>query len=156
MSGAGAYQRNSIVSAEPIDLVAMAFHHIFADVAKARECFATNDPQGRGKAITSAWEILAELYRMLDRERGGDIAEQLGRLYDFAMRRLLEAHSGKNPAALDEAEGALTPLAQAWDSLRAHANPSTPVETPTPADGNWSNVAAFSSGGEYARQQWTL
>ena len=156
MSGAGVYQRNSIVGAEPIDLVAMAFHRIFADVAKARECFAINDPHGRGKAITSAWEILAELYRMLDREHGGDIAEQLGRLYDFAMRRLLEAHSGKDPAALDDAERTIAPLAEAWDTLRGLGNPSPPAEPSTPAESNWSNMAAFSSGGEYARQQWTL
>ncbi len=148
-SGAGAYQQSRIVSADPLDLVTMAYQRVIAEIGIARQCFEQNDIPGRGRAITKAWEILAELFRMLDRQGGGDIARNLASLYDFAMQRLLDAHTGKNAGALDEVERVLTPLAEAWEAVR--------VQEAAPAEQReWSPVAAFSAGSQYAPQHWTL
>ena len=61
--------------------------------------------------------IIKGLWNSLDYDNGGGIAENLGDLYDYMVRRLLEANSENDPERLDEVAGLLGEIKSAWDAL---------------------------------------
>jgi flagellar protein FliS len=129
-----AYLEGRVLSAEPIELVRMLYQGCSDAVREARRKLADGDIAGRSRAITNAYEILAELITSLDRERGGEIAERLGLLYDYMQRRLIEANCRQEDAPLAEVVGLLATLGEAWatrEPRREIVNAWAPVEVET-------------------------
>jgi flagellar protein FliS len=62
-------------------------------VGAARRHLAAKQIRERSRQFTKAWNILQELSRSLDFERGGEIARRLGELYFYPQRRLIEANA---------------------------------------------------------------
>jgi flagellar protein FliS len=52
----------------------------------------------------------------LDHERGGEIAANLARLYDYIIRRLTEGNLRNDAALLDEAVELLNEIRGGWDA----------------------------------------
>ena len=53
--------------------------------------------------------------------RGGEIAVNLGELYDYMTRRLLQGSARNDPAMIDEVRGLLLDLKTAWDEIARRA-----------------------------------
>lgn len=68
-------------------------------------------------AIVKAQDILAELMISLDFERGGDIAQNLFRLYMYFNQKLVDANLSKKSSNLKEVCSHMTTLREAWDSV---------------------------------------
>ncbi len=65
--------------------------------------------------ISKAIRILEEgLNTALDREDGGELAENLGALYDYCMRRLILANARNDDAMMQEVQRLIEPMAQGW------------------------------------------
>ena len=60
---------------------------------------------------------MASLQSWLDMEKGGEIAGNLNNLYDYMVRRLLEANTENDQAALDEVAGLLGEIKAGWDGI---------------------------------------
>ena len=75
------------------------------------------DIAGKGLYIGKASSVVGELLSSLNMEAGGEIAENLSRLYDFVMDRLISANMKNDQKALDEAEKVLDLLRSAWKDL---------------------------------------
>ena len=73
----------------------------------------------RRRSVSQAMAIVGELRRGLDFERGGEIATNLERVYDFVTDRLLETGVQECAEAMDEVVRVLEPLRQAWAELAA-------------------------------------
>jgi flagellar protein FliS len=112
------YIESRILTASPIELVAMMYDAAIAAVRDARRKLAEKDIAGRSRAITKACEILIELTQGLDHARGGDISQRLAQLYDYIQHRLIEANIQQSDAPLAEALGLLSTLAEGWHTLR--------------------------------------
>ncbi|MGK7609019.1 flagellar export chaperone FliS, partial [Salmonella enterica] len=50
----------------------------------------------------------------LDQEKGGEIATELSELYDYMIRRLLQANWRNDAQAIEEVEGVLSNNEEAW------------------------------------------
>jgi flagellar protein FliS len=61
--------------------------------------------------------IIQGLRSSLDKDKGGDIAENLDSLYEYMGRRLLEANVNNDIAILDEVYGLLAEIKQGWDGI---------------------------------------
>lgn len=119
-----------ILSATPLELVRMLYDAAIDSTQAARRHLAQGRIAERTRAVTKAFDILAELYGSLDRERGGELSVRLGGLYDYMQRRLLDANFEQSDDGLAEVEGLLSSLREAWRSIDAQPVKATPVAEP--------------------------
>ena len=129
-TGHDAYLEGRILSADPLELVRLLYQGCSDAVREARRRLADGDIGGRSRAITRAHEILTELVRSLDRERGGEIGERLAVLYDYMQRRLIEANCRQEDAPLGEVLSLLATLGEAWEGVQQQTRPAAPVTNP--------------------------
>ena len=120
MITAQAYVTDSIVTAGPAQLVLALYDGALGAIERARAILVlrAHDAHSGIEAVhtqlVKAQRIVTELRVTLDHERGGDIAANLGGLYDFCLRYLVEANLTKDPAKLPPVTDVLRGLRQAW------------------------------------------
>jgi flagellar protein FliS len=111
--------QTSIMTADPHQLTAMLFEGALLSIARARVELANKDIAAKGQSISKAMAIIGEgLNASLDKKVGGELAQNLSALYDYMVRRLVEANVKNEPAILDEVARLLGELKEAWDSIR--------------------------------------
>ena len=107
------------MSADPIQLVQILYRAALDSIRTARECLRKGDIVGRSKSITKALGMLSELVTSLDHERGGEISDNLVRLYDYVQRLLMDANFRQVDEPMAEAESLLLTLLEAWSACGA-------------------------------------
>ena len=119
----GAYKvtKNQMVidDASPHQLIKMLLEGALERVATASGAMARGEVAVSGESIGKAIGIVDSLRVSLDREQGGQIADNLSALYDYMTRRLLEANATKDPDMLGEVAGLLREIKVAWDQVPA-------------------------------------
>ncbi|NLC24706.1 MAG: flagellar export chaperone FliS, partial [Oxalobacter sp.] len=76
----------------------------------------------KGEAVAKAVQIiLVGLRASLNREAGGELAQNLDSLYDYMARRLFEAHVKNDQEMLAEVRALLLDVKGAWDEIGAEA-----------------------------------
>lgn len=120
--GAGAYARmgveSRVMSASPHQLIVMLFDGARTAIRTARLHMVNGSMPEKGEAIAQALDIITQgLMAGLDRERGGDIAQNLADLYDYIGRLLLRASLENDPEKLDEASRLLADIGSAWNEV---------------------------------------
>lgn len=122
---------SSATSADPHKLITMLFQGALLAVANAKNQMLRKDTLAKGKSISHAISIIGEgLHASLDTRVEGQLVQDLSALYDYMVRRLIEANMENKVAILDEVTGILTELKGAWDSIRP--NSEQPVNQPRP------------------------
>ena len=138
MTNANPYQAQEIMTASPVRLVVKLYEHAIMSLRHAIRAIEDNDINARWKANKKAMDIIEHLCQTLNLEKGGEIAENLERLYRFMLRHLLEVDLQNNPTAAKEVIDLLEPLYRSWSQLDrdlvAKASAATPhAETETVA-----------------------
>lgn len=110
--------QTGVVDADPHRLIQMLLEGALDRIAQARGALASNDTPAMGEALGKALGIIGGLQGCLDRERGGELAADLDRLYDYMTRRLLDVHRGDGEKALDEVGALLTTIRSGWEGIR--------------------------------------
>lgn len=113
----------SVLCADPLELVVMLYSGLNDSIGEARRCLARGDIRTRAEALSRALEILGELAASLDRERGGEIAANLAVLYDFMADRLQLGNSRQQDQPLAEAARVAATLLEAWREVRPAVEP---------------------------------
>ena len=104
-----------VASATPHQLVLMLFDGALSAIVDARSHISARNVPAKGAAISRAIQIIGEgLRNSLDMERGGQIAVQLRDLYDYMMRRLVEANLKNSQELLAEVTSLLCEIRAAW------------------------------------------
>jgi flagellar protein FliS len=117
-----------VYSATPLELVRMLVDGAVDSVRAARRHLAERNIVERSRAVNKTYGILAELYRALDRTRGGELAERLAALYSYMQRRLLDANFRQTDDGLAEVEKLLLPLQEAWRAVGVVDRQTSPIE----------------------------
>ncbi|CAG2135047.1 flagellar export chaperone FliS [Cupriavidus numazuensis] len=115
------------MSASPTQLIAMLYDGARTAIARAKFHLDSGDVPARGNAISKAIDIIENgLRAVLDHEAGGEIASNLESLYEYMVRRLLQANLQRDAGLLTEVDTLLESLASAWAQLDAPAQASEP------------------------------
>ena len=136
---ASAYQRINVeTSMHTIDqhqLVSLLLEGLLQAVATARGALARGDVPTKCINITKAVRILEEgLSTSLDKVDGGELAENLGALYDYCMRRLILANARNDDAMLQEVYRLIEPISQAWKEMKKNNHAANDVAQPVLAE----------------------
>jgi len=120
------------MSASPHGLVIMLFEGAQTATAAARMHVELNQPTQRAQAISKAVAIIQDgLMASLDREAGGELAEQLFSLYEYMVSRLVDANLNNRGEPLEEVGRLLRDLGSAWKEIG-----KSPAPMPVPEEGN--------------------
>ena len=95
-----AYRRSSIEGASPIGLIIVLFDTLAGDLRRAAAAIQNNDIETRCKEMNHADLVIARLESWIDRERGGESAEILSRLYTSIKSKMVEAAATKTAELL--------------------------------------------------------
>src|SRR3546814_19630752 len=76
-----------------------------------------NAIEERCNRLNVVTEIIATLHMGLDMENGGEISEELGRLYRFILARLIRINIQSDAAGAAKIIDLLTPLREAWEEV---------------------------------------
>ena len=103
--------------ASPHRLIQMLMEGALDKIAFAKGQIERNDFAEKGRNITWAVSIIQGLSSSLDVESGGEIAANLEGLYDYMVRRLLEANKDNDVEILEEVSSLLKEVKSAWDAM---------------------------------------
>ena len=111
------YLAQQVMSASPAKLVAMLYERAITLLHDAVGAIEAGDIERRWVANSKATEIVVELWQALDMEAGGEIAENLNRLYGFMVMRLTMVDTENSVQAARDVIGLLEPLRRSWHEL---------------------------------------
>ncbi|WP_434458056.1 flagellar export chaperone FliS [Stutzerimonas urumqiensis] len=103
--------------ADPHKLIQMLMQGGLDRIAQAKGALERGALAEKGELISKAIGIVGGLRSALDKSVGGELAENLDRLYDYMTMRLFEASRGNDAAKLDEVAGLLREVKSGWDAI---------------------------------------
>lgn len=108
------YHEAAIATADRGRLLLLFFDGALRFLKLAREALVRGDPEGFGQFLGRAQAVIAELMSTLDPIRGGNIARDLERLYDFMLYHLTEANLRRSAAHIEDVIRILGVIADAF------------------------------------------
>ena len=119
--GLDAYKATNIDSivfeATPHKLIDMLFKGAKDALVQAVGAIERKDFDAKSKKISKAIEIILNLQTYLDKEKGGDVADNLNELYTYMSTTLIDANRLNDTAKLQEVVGLWETVADGWSSM---------------------------------------
>lgn len=124
-----AYQKTKVETADPVELVIMCYDAAIQDLEAAKKLHSNRAIEPCCEKIRHAQDVVTELLVGLDYERGGEIAQNLSRLYNFILRQLIGIASSRDTNMYDHLIHIMSELKEAWEMVRQTVakSPSGPV-----------------------------
>jgi len=119
-SGVSAYRdvrAGGAHGASPHGVVLMMLDGVLMRVATARGHIERGEVSAKAESLSRALAIVEALRLALDHERGGDIADNLGDLYEYVSLRITQANLHSSVQPLEEAAALLGEVRQAWAAI---------------------------------------
>lgn len=110
---------SSVATADPHKLISLLYQGALLAISSAKNQMLRQETAAKGKSISHAITIIDEgLKSSLDKNVGGELAQNLSALYEYMNHRLLVANLKNDVAALDEVTRLLADLKGAWEEIR--------------------------------------
>lgn len=106
-------------SASPYELVLILFDGLLDELARARGHIEHKRYQQKGASLEKCLNILNGLSSALDYEQGGEVVQDLARLYDYCIYRLSEISVSLSLEDLDEVVKLLGVMREGWEGVNA-------------------------------------
>lgn len=120
-SNLAAYQsaaaHGGVAASDPHRLILMLMDGALERITMARGCMQRGETIEKARLLNRAVLIVGELRNSLDMKSGGEIAANLGELYDYMCRCLLKATSENRVELLDEVSGLMREIRSAWVAI---------------------------------------
>lgn len=112
---------SGVAAADPHRLIVMLMDGALERIAQARGAIENGSQESKARLIHRTVSIVNELRASLNFEAGGEIAANLGALYDYAGRQLMKANLESRVDLLEEVATLLREVRGAWIALPASA-----------------------------------
>ncbi len=106
-----------VTEASPYRLVGMLFEGVSSRIYRAKGAMQRKEIVLKGEMISQAITIVDALRESLNLDEGGDLAENLWLLYEYVSKRLVIANSKNSVEILDECQGLLGQVQEAWEQI---------------------------------------
>jgi flagellar secretion chaperone FliS len=121
MNAYNTYRSTQTQTADPGELVVMLYKGAARFLASAVDAIGAKDLQTASNSFLRAQEIITELNDTLDLTRGGELAQNLARIYEYMNFRLVDANLRKDAEPAREVERLLRDLLPAWEQAAREA-----------------------------------
>ena len=111
------YQKVQVESASPEKLVLMLYDGAVRKLGQAEVSLQSDRVEEFHEHVVRVQKIITELLGALDTSKGGDLAENLGRLYDYMLRQLSLSLVRRSVEQVVEIKGLLEELRQGWQGV---------------------------------------
>ena len=109
--------QGNLAEASPHQVVQVMLDATLSRIVEATGHLERGEVAAKGEKIGKALKIIEALMLGLDIERGGEVAQNLERLYDYASRTLLKANFENRPELLKEVASLLREIKLGWDGI---------------------------------------
>ena len=110
---AATQRETSVSSAKPVELVAMVYQRLLDHLHTGKIQMAEGSDSS--ESLTKAIDLITTgLESCLDKEKGGEIAQNLAFIYDWANKEIIRARLRRDPEMIQGVINAFVPLAEAW------------------------------------------
>ncbi|MGI1677423.1 MAG: flagellar export chaperone FliS [Cellvibrionaceae bacterium] len=106
-----------VTDASPHRLIQMLFEGALERIAQAKGAMRQNQIERKGSLINKAVSIVGGLQGALEDNGDTSLSVDLDALYDYMIRRLIEANSKNDEKLLDEVAGLIHEIKSAWDTI---------------------------------------
>lgn len=103
-----------VAAADPHRLIVMLMDGALERIASARCAIQAGSIESKAGLLHRTVAIIDELRSSLNFEAGGEIAQNLGALYDYCSRQLMRANLENKVELLDEVSNLIRELRSAW------------------------------------------
>lgn len=116
-TGCNAYRQSArnIIEEDRRVVLLKLYDGVLKFLAQARRGMMEGSPKIRGENISKIIAILTELECALDHEKGGEIATNLGNLYQYITNRLTMASAGNDVKSLDHVKEIVSTLKDGFE-----------------------------------------
>ena len=118
------YQRTETLGKSQLDLILQVYDGAIAAYSAAKEAYEQNEYDVGYDHMERARRFITHLYTTLDPEKGGEVAENLAKLYAFVITQTDVAESTKNLSVIESSIEVLTNLRDGWRQLKSQENAS--------------------------------
>jgi len=117
MSGIATYQQTAVATQSKGRLIVMLYDGAIKFMKLAIQELEAGNFEAKGRYISRAQDIVNELNAVLDTDSGGEIAQNLRKLYLFMNRRLSQANSKRDAGMIGEVLTLMEELARGWRAI---------------------------------------
>lgn len=111
------YWEQQILNASPAERVVLLYDGAIRFLLSAKQSIEANDIQSRFNNNKRAGDIIMYLFETLDMEKGGEIAVNLSRIYQYMLNRLIQVDLKNDTEVIDEVVGQLRTLREPWAKI---------------------------------------
>ncbi len=129
VNGYERYLETAVETASPARLIVMLYDGAIRFVNEASHAMRQRDYETQNTKLLRAQKILAELISSLDFDKGGEIAENLFRLYTYMYNQLVEANINDSVETLEHVTRLLSELREAWDTIATESEAQVSLPT---------------------------
>ena len=108
------YNQLNLSIDNPAKLILMMYEGALRFASFAKKAIKEDDIEKKVKFINKTSDIFLELIRILDFEKGGDVAYYLNGLYSYQLELLAKANVENNTEYIDQVMNVLKELIAAW------------------------------------------
>lgn len=112
------YQTTDTLGKSSVDLVIKVYDGAIEAFRSARNHYENKSLQEGSEQIENARRFVTHLYTTLDPEQGGEIAENLAKLYAYIISRSFVIQGTKDFSEIDDSINVLSNLRSGWVGLR--------------------------------------
>ncbi len=111
------YLKTQVMSASPNKLIEMLLEGAIKKIRVAKLALETDKLAQMGENLIKAQDIVLELRYSINEEVESTIPQDLIQLYEYMHQRLVIANVDRDTEAMDEVQGLLTELLDAWKQI---------------------------------------
>lgn len=111
------YRKSAVTGASPIHIVVLLYEGALRHMEAGRHALAHQDYPRQNEHLQASQKIIMELMSCLDMEKGGEIAVNLLKIYEYALGELVRANIEDDAGAVSQCIRIFSDLRESWVKL---------------------------------------